>query len=180
AEVYAVEMDPSAHAWAVLNQRHTGLRIDVHLADARYALQCLDGTVDAVTCNPPYVPTGAVPNDPEVRDHDPEIALYGGSSDGLAIPRDMVARAAALLRPHGLLALEHAEPQGSALVAELSSSGHWARVWDEDDLTGRPRTTYAIKADPGSEAPEDEDQQGDHKQYSDDGPDHSAVHNNSL
>ncbi|CAN5429321.1 peptide chain release factor N(5)-glutamine methyltransferase [soil metagenome] len=157
ARVYAVEKDPGAHAWALLNRGQTGLNIDLHLADSREALRHLDGQVDVVTCNPPYVPSGAVPNDPEVRDHDPELALYGGSADGLALPRQMVTRATDLLRPGGLLGMEHAEPQGVRIVQELTSSGDWAWVWDEPDLTGRPRTTYAIRSGVESDGAQNED-----------------------
>lgn len=161
ARVYGVELDPAAHAWAMLNKEQTGLDVEIHLADARTALPQLDGIVDLVTCNPPYVPLGAVPLDPEVRDHDPHLALYGGSADGLGLPRQMAHRATALLSAGGLLAMEHSETQGQELLAELSGSGLWSRVWDEPDLTGRPRTTYAVRAESRSEAAEDEDQQGD-------------------
>ena len=61
---------------------------------------------------PAVHPGRQVPVDPEVRDHDPEVALYGGSEDGLAIPLAVAARAAALLRPGGLLVMEHADSQG--------------------------------------------------------------------
>ena len=58
----------------------------------RDQLADLAGQVDVVVSNPPYVPPGQQPVDPEVRDHDPEVALYGGGADGLAVPRAVVAR----------------------------------------------------------------------------------------
>ncbi len=64
-----------------------------------------------MVCNPPYIPDGMVPVDPEVADHDPEVALYGRSADGLAVPRAVLARAAGLLRPGGVVVMEHAESQ---------------------------------------------------------------------
>ncbi|MGB5934237.1 MAG: peptide chain release factor N(5)-glutamine methyltransferase [Ornithinimicrobium sp.] len=170
ARVYAVEKDPSAHAWAALNRDQARLDVDVHLADARQALHHLDGGVDVVTCNPPYVPNGAVPIDPEVRDYDPEVALYGRSADGLALPRQMMTRAAQLLRPGGLLALEHAEGQGARVVAELNDSGCWSKAWDEHDLTGRPRTAYALRSGLSLDGAQDEDHKRDDEQDSDDGP----------
>ena len=82
-------------------------------------------TVDVVVSNPPYIPVGAVPVDPEVRDHDPEVALYGGSADGLAVPLAVAARAAVLLRPGGVLVMEHADSQGASLPQALRATGEW-------------------------------------------------------
>ncbi|MFZ1287202.1 MAG: HemK family protein methyltransferase, partial [Candidatus Phosphoribacter sp.] len=110
--VYAVEVDPLAHGWAVANRDRLALDVEMRLEDARTAYEELVGSVDVVTCNPPYIPDGQVPVDPEVRDHDPALALYGGSADGLAIPVAMAGRAARLLRPGGTLAIEHADVQG--------------------------------------------------------------------
>ena len=89
------------------------------LGDATTAFAELEGEVDVVVSNPPYIPVGAVPNDPEVRDHDPDVALYGGSADGLRIPLEVAARAARLLRPGGVLLMEHADVQGGSLPAAL-------------------------------------------------------------
>jgi release factor glutamine methyltransferase len=87
-----------------------------------------------------------VPVDPEVRDHDPELALYGGSDDGLAIPLAVAARAAVLLRQGGVLVMEHADSQGESLPRALERTGRWREVHDERDLTGRPRATVATRA----------------------------------
>ena len=83
APVYAVELGEDAHAWAAQNRSATGLDITLVHGDATTAFPELDGQVDVVVSNPPYIPVGMVPLDPEVRDHDPELALYGGSEDGL-------------------------------------------------------------------------------------------------
>ena len=94
-----------------------GQRVELHEADAtRVAaagspLDALRGTVDVVVTNPPYVPDAAIPREPEVRDHDPGLALYGGP-DGLDIVRPLAEQAALLLRPGGLLLVEHADVQG--------------------------------------------------------------------
>lgn len=141
--VYAVEQDPLAHGWAVANRDRLGLEVAVDLADARTAYPELLGTVDVVTCNPPYIPDDQVPVDPEVRDHDPAVALYGGSPDGLALPLAMAARAALLLRPGGVLVMEHADVQGPALLRALAASGVWSEAADHADLTGRPRVVVA-------------------------------------
>ena len=70
AEVHAVELDPAAHAWAERNLGPT--RVDLRLGDMADALPDLDGAVDVVACNPPYIPLEAWASvAPEVRDHDP-------------------------------------------------------------------------------------------------------------
>ena len=145
ATVLAVELSDLAHGWAVANRDRLGVDVDVRLGDATTAFDDLVGRVDVVVSNPPYIPVGAVPVDPEVRDHDPEIALYGGSADGLAVPLAVAARAAALLREGGVLVMEHADSQGVALPAALRATGQWADVVDHLDLTGRPRTTVAVR-----------------------------------
>ena len=146
AQVYAVELGEDAHAWAAHNVSSTGLDITLVHGDATTAFAELDGTVDVVVSNPPYIPVGMVPIDPEVRDHDPGLALYGGSDDGLAIPLAVAARAAALLKPGGVLVMEHADTQGEALPAALTRTGRWRDVEDHEDLTARPRATVAVRA----------------------------------
>lgn len=103
----------------------------------------LDGTVDVVVSNPPYIPPDAVPLDPEVRDHDPDLALYGGGADGLDVPRAVVAAAARLLVPGGLLVMEHAEVQDAQARAAAHATGVFEDVRTAPDLTGRPRTLVA-------------------------------------
>ncbi|MEO9151612.1 MAG: peptide chain release factor N(5)-glutamine methyltransferase [Lapillicoccus sp.] len=146
ADVYAVELSALAHGWAVANRDHLRLDVTIELSDALTAYEELVGLVDVVTCNPPYIPVGQVPIDPEVRDHDPALALYGGSEDGLATPRAMAARAAQLLRPGGVLVMEHAETQGSSLPRALAATGAWLTVVDHLDLVGRPRCLVATRA----------------------------------
>jgi release factor glutamine methyltransferase len=146
ASVHAVELSDLAHAWAVRNRDDLGLDVEMLLGDATTAFAELEGEVDVVVSNPPYIPVGAVPNDPEVRDHDPHVALYGGSADGLRIPLEVAARAGALLRDGGVLLMEHADVQGRSLPAALRAAGVWADVDDHDDLAGRPRVTRAVRA----------------------------------
>ena len=146
ARVYAVELGEDAHAWAERNVADTGLGVDLRHGDATTAFPELEGAVDVVVSNPPYIPLGMVPLDPEVRDHDPELALYGGSDDGLRTPLAVAARAAVLLKPGGVLVMEHADTQGSSLPAALRRTGAWTDVTDHDDLAGRPRVTTARRA----------------------------------
>ena len=145
AQVHAVEVSDLAVAWAQRNRERLGLDVEIVHGDAITALEDLMD-VDVVVSNPPYIPTTAEPVDPEVRDHDPHVALYGGSEDGLAIPRLVAARAAGLLRRGGVLVMEHADSQGESLPAALRATGSWAEVEDRADLTGRPRATVAVRA----------------------------------
>jgi release factor glutamine methyltransferase len=146
ARVLAVELSDLAHGWALANRDRLGLDVDLRLGDATTACDDLEGEADVVVSNPPYIPVGAVPVDPEVRDHDPAVALYGGSVDGLAIPLAVAARACVLLRPGGVLVMEHADTQGESLPRALRATGEWVEVADHADLSGRPRTTVAVRA----------------------------------
>ena len=146
AEVHAVELSDLALAWAIRNRDDLGLDVDLRLGDATLAFPDLEAAVDVVVSNPPYIPVGAVPNDPEVRDHDPEVALYGGSSNGLRIPLDVAARAAVLLRAGGFFVMEHADVQGGSLPTALRMTGLWQDVQDHEDLNGRPRAVTAVRA----------------------------------
>ena len=167
AVVHAVELDAQAHAWAERNVRHLsaapapqgaltprdadvadvrGGEVILHRGDARTALGELDAAVDVVVANPPYIPPGAVPMDPEVAEHDPAVALYGLGADGLEVPRGIVAAAARLLRPGGLLVLEHAEVQDAAARAMVDATGLFATAVTGRDLTGRARMVIARRS----------------------------------
>jgi release factor glutamine methyltransferase len=144
AQVFGVEVSPRAFVWTKQNFREAAAEnataIFVDLADA---LPELDGTVDVVISNPPYIPEGAVPRDPEVRLFDPEIALYGGE-DGLDVVRRVSTTARRLLHPGGLLVLEHGELQAAQIAALLASDG-WTAVAHHRDLLGRDRATTALR-----------------------------------
>jgi release factor glutamine methyltransferase len=146
ARIVAIERSPEAHAWAARNVAASGagnIRLELgDLADPD-ALAELDGIVDVVVSNPPYIPDDAVPRDPEVRLFDPEAALYGGA-DGLDPIRAISARAAVLLRPGGMLVLEHGELQG-AEVRELLTADGWRAAATTRDLLGRDRATTALR-----------------------------------
>ncbi|MDR3202646.1 MAG: peptide chain release factor N(5)-glutamine methyltransferase [Bifidobacteriaceae bacterium] len=142
--VVAVEKSPEACAWAERNLAGTGVRLVQ--GDVAGALPELDGQVDVVVSNPPYIPPGAVPLDPEVRDHDPADALYGGGPDGLAIPGIVLETAARLAKPGGALVLEHGECQGEALVRLARAGGAWTALETLPDLAGRPRMLTARRA----------------------------------
>jgi release factor glutamine methyltransferase len=104
----------------------------------------LDGSVDVVVSNPPYIPPDAEPVDPEVRDHDPALALYGGGTDGLELPAAVLVAAHRLLRPGGVVVMEHAEVQDAAVRALAADLGFTA-LRTIADLTGRPRAVVATR-----------------------------------
>ncbi len=104
-------------------------------------------SVDLVVCNPPYIPDNCIPRDPEVRDHDPAMALFGGR-DGFDVVRPVIAHAEAVLRPGGLLLIEHADDQGEpeGVPGLIRAHGAFTDVSDHPDWAGRPRFTSALRA----------------------------------
>ena len=143
AYVNAVEVDPAAHAWAARNV--AAHAVTLVLGDAETAFPDLDGAVDLVVANPPYIPMEAYDSvEEEVRDHDPALALWSGE-DGLDAIR-MVERAAGrLLRPGGVVVVEHADVQGESAPAVFASTGRWTSVRDHADLAGRQRFVTASR-----------------------------------
>lgn len=144
ARVTAVENSPRAFIWAKENARRIGTdNLRLVFADLADAVPELDGTVDVVVSNPPYIPDDAIPRDPEVRLHDPAAALYGGP-DGLDVVRALSQRALRLLRPGGTLVIEHGELQGAELRTLLADDG-WRATATHRDLLRRDRVTTATR-----------------------------------
>jgi release factor glutamine methyltransferase len=147
AVVHAVEADPLASAWTERNiasvaeaAPHTAGRVTLHRGDFAAALADLDDRVDLVVSNPPYIPAGAwVP--PEVGEYDPASALWGGA-DGMNAVRVVEATASRLLRPNGLVAVEHGAQQGAAVYWVFADAG-WADARNHTDLAGRDRFVTA-------------------------------------
>jgi release factor glutamine methyltransferase len=133
--VVAVELAPEALTW--LRHNAAGSSVRVVRGDVTDAglLTGLSGGVDVVVSNPPYVPA-ATEVAPEVR-ADPPGAVFAGA-DGLALIPAVLARAAQLLRPGGLLALEHDDTHARP-VAQLAAAAGFGEIADHTDLTGRPR-----------------------------------------
>jgi len=141
ADVHAVELDDPAYSWATRNL--TGSGVDLRQGDMADAFPDLDGTVDVVVCNPPYIPLEAYASvAPEARDHDPALALWSGE-DGLEAMRVLERVAARLLRPGGVVGAEHADVQGESAPAVFAATGRWREVRDHLDLAGRPRLVTA-------------------------------------
>jgi len=147
ARVHAVELSEDAYMWASRNigAVPAGERVTLHLADAATALPELDGRVDFVISNPPYIPlTEWEYVAPEARDHDPELALFSGP-DGLDLIRDLERVAQRLLVPGGWTAMEHSDKQGGEVQRIFLEERGWAEAADHRDLTGRPRFVTARK-----------------------------------
>jgi release factor glutamine methyltransferase len=150
ATVHAVERDPDALAWTRRNSHNRVLagdpEVHLHLASVEDSLLDMDGCFDLVASNPPYVATHeAHLPDPEVVDHDPEIALFAGE-DGLDVIRLVEQAAKRLLKPGGLVVVEHSDRQGTTAPAVFEQAGGWTEVADHQDLTGRDRFVTARRA----------------------------------
>ena len=145
SRVWAVEKDPHAHAWAKRNVDRLGddrvTLLEGDIADPPEVIRALKGSLTVIATNPPYVPSGAIPHIPEVRDHDPELALYSGE-DGLDLIRVISRTYRDYLRSGGLIVIEHAEHQGEAVRNILTRDG-WSAPATHRDLTFRDRATTA-------------------------------------
>ncbi len=156
--VHAVEADPLAREWARRNidrcadmAPHTAGRVTLHGEDFGRALGELDGSLDLVISNPPYIPWGAsVP--PEVGEYDPATALWGGT-DGMDAVRVVEQAARRLLRPGGLVAVEHGAPQGAAVYWVFAEERGWRDTRNHKDLARRDRFVTAVW--PGAQQWED-------------------------
>ena len=144
ARVYAVERFDDALVWANRNIERLGDgRVTLVQADAADALPDLDGTVDVVVTNPPYIPDAEKPADIEVLGYDPETALFGGD-DGLRDIRTFIQTAARLLRPGGVLVLEHGDAQGAA-VRDIATDAGFRGATTHTDLLQRERALTAVR-----------------------------------
>ncbi len=155
ARVHAVEADPLARAWAERNvskyvesDPYTAGRVMLHGGDLADALRDLDGTVDLVISNPPYIPVGAYV-EPEVSEYDPPAALWSGT-DGLDAIRAVERTARRLLRPGGLLAVEHGAQQGAAVYWVFPEESGWRDTRNNKDLAGRDRFVTAAWSGEGA------------------------------
>src|ERR1035437_6783640 len=140
--------EPLARAWAERNitsyvesAPYTAGRIMLHPGDFSDALGELDGTVDLVISNPPYIPVGAFV-EPEVSEYDPPAALWSGA-DGLTAIRAVERTARRLLRPGGLVAVEHGAQQGAAVYWVFPEESGWRDTRNNKDLANRDRFVTA-------------------------------------
>lgn len=123
ARVFGVELSQAAAAAARRNARGTG--VSVVEGDACAAFPELNGTVDLIVTNPPYIPDGLRSSAPEVLEYDPPLALWAGE-DGLRMIRAVERTAARLLAPGGVVLLEHGPYQLESVPALFGDTGRWS------------------------------------------------------
>lgn len=154
AEVHALDISADALRIARANAiaQHLAERVKFHLGDGFQAVASSSGfplptsRFDLIVTNPPYIPTAEIATlQPEVRDHDPRLALDGGP-DGLDCYRKLAGEARNWLTPGGVLLAEFGDGQASALTELFSGSG-WTVEGVEKDLSGRERI---IAVSPGA------------------------------
>lgn len=141
ARVHAVELDEAAFGWAQLNLSGSG--VDLRQGDMADAFVDLNGQVDIVVTNPPYIPLEAWESvTEEVRDHDPALALWSGQ-DGLDAMRVVEDVAWRLLKSGGVVGAEHADVQAESAPAVFRK--RFIDAVDHHDLAGKPRFVTARK-----------------------------------
>jgi release factor glutamine methyltransferase len=144
ARVIAVDDSDAALDYARRNVEGTAVELVRADVTAEGLLPELAGRVDLVVSNPPYVPEGVV-LDPEVAQHDPAHAVFGGP-DGMAVIPAIVDLAGRWLRPGGLFAVEHDDTPSSRTVESIESTGLFDDIRARRDLTGRPRFVTACRS----------------------------------
>ena len=138
-----IGLDDSDAALDYARRNAAGTTVEFVRADVTHSgvLTELEGHVDLVVSNPPYVPDGAE-LEPEVIDHDPPHAVFGGP-DGMAVIPAVARLAGRLLRPGGLFAVEHDDTTSSMTAETISSTELFDDIVARTDLTGRPRFVTA-------------------------------------
>jgi release factor glutamine methyltransferase len=138
AHVLATDLSEAALRVAARNARRLGAAIGLVACDLASALP--DASFDLAVCNPPYVPSrDRARLQAEVRDWEPEIALYGGE-EGLDFYRRLIPEAARILKPGGWLVLEIGYAQRDAVAGMLEG---WTNLSVRSDLAGLPRVISA-------------------------------------
>jgi release factor glutamine methyltransferase len=146
-EARVLGIDNSDAALEYARRNSLGTKVELVRADATDPglLTQIDGQVDLVVTNPPYVPD-TVELEPEVAEHDPPHAVFAGP-DGMRVIAAVVRLAGRWLRPGGFFAVEH-DDTTSLLTSELvSSTGLFDDIAARTDLTGRSRFVTARRRD---------------------------------
>jgi release factor glutamine methyltransferase len=140
-----VAVDDSEDALRYARRNTAGTPVELIQADVNTPglLAELDGHVDLIVANPPYIPDGAA-LEPEVAEHDPPHALFGGP-DGMTVVNSIVELAARLLRDGGRCAVEHDDTTSARTVEAFTRTGRFDAVTARRDLTGRPRFVTATR-----------------------------------
>ena len=149
ANLCVIAVDASLDALAYARRNLASSRAALICADVTQPLPLnLDGQVDLVVSNPPYLAPHQTPEDPETT-HDPQAALYGGGADGLDLPTAIVHHAERLLRGGGTLVLEHDPSQAKPLHNYATRRPRWHTATTLPDLASRPRALRAQRGGTG-------------------------------
>ena len=140
-----VAVDDSEDALDYARRNVAGTPVELVRADvtAPGLLTELEDGVDLVVANPPYIPDG-VTLEPEVAEHDPPHALFGGP-DGMTVLNAVVALAGRWLSSGGRCAVEHDDTTSATTVDAFTGSGRFDDITPRWDLTGRPRFVTATR-----------------------------------
>jgi release factor glutamine methyltransferase len=141
ARVIAVDDSEPALEYAQRNLEGTGVELLKADVTEPGLLPDLNGRVDLIVANPPYIPDGAQ-LEPEVAEHDPPHALFGGP-DGMTVIHAIVDLAATWLRDRGLCAVEHDDTTSARTVEAFTRAGRFEDITARRDLTGRRRFVTA-------------------------------------
>ena len=143
AGVTAVDLSPPALAVATENARRHDLQERIHFFQSDLLSSVVGQRFDAIVSNPPYIPEMDRQSlHPQVRDHEPALALFAGDK-GMEVYERLIPQAHAALEPDGLLALEIGHGQREAIAALLSG---WTAVSFVDDLQSIPRVAVAKRS----------------------------------
>ncbi len=138
ATVHATDVSAEALEAAGHNAPENGASVRFYQADLFAGLGFLEGGVDLLVSNPPYIEEGTLGRlAPEVRDWDPSPALDGGP-DGLRFYRRIFEEAPPLLRDGADVVLEVGDGQGES-VLDLGANGGFVPLGLREDLAGTPR-----------------------------------------
>jgi release factor glutamine methyltransferase len=143
ARVIAVDDSEEALDYARRNLANTTVETVRADVTAPGLLPQLNGQVDLIVANPPYIPDGAQ-LEPEVAEHDPAHALFGGP-DGMVVIEAIADLAARWLRPGGHCGVEHDDSTSQLTIDVLARTGQFDDVTARHDLAGRPRFVTARK-----------------------------------
>jgi release factor glutamine methyltransferase len=144
AHVICTDISEPAVRIAAANARRLGSSAQFLVCDLGSALA--SHAFDLAVCNPPYIPENdSASIQREVREHEPSVALFGGS-DGLAIYRRLIPDAARLLKPGGHLVMEIGWLAAESVGAILGERAQWESIQIKPDLAGIPRVIVARRA----------------------------------
>ena len=142
-KVTAVDISPDALAVAKRNAARHQVSERIEFVQADLFPAQITEKFNLIVSNPPYIGTAEIETlAPEVRDHEPRLALDGGT-DGLGVMRRLVDLAPSHLEPHGRILLEISPEQADAVEALLTSDSRWQNVRRIPDLTRRVRVVEA-------------------------------------